>query len=312
MQLTFLGTGAGAPSRTRNVSAIGLQFDQQSLLWLFDCGEGTQQQFIRSPLRLSQLERVFITHLHGDHVFGLPGLLATRSLQQSAATPVTVYGPPGLEEYLQTCLRLSGTQLAFPLTIVTVQPGLIYEDENVSVWCAPLEHRILDYGYAVVEKPQPGHFKAEEAARLGVRPGPLYGQLKKGETITLEDGRQIDGTTLVGPLRPGRKLVYCSDTSFCPNAIELALDATVLIHEATFCEADLDLAVRSGHTTSLQAAQVAKAAQVGTLILTHFSARYEAEEGPRIEDLLQQARSIFPNTLAASDFWSYKLSHSNP
>ncbi len=309
MQITFLGTSAGAPSRTRNVSAIALQFEQQSSTWLFDCGEGTQHQFMRSALRVSQLERIFITHLHGDHVYGLPGLLATRSLQQGMATPVTVYGPPGLEEYLGTVLRLSGTQLGYPLEIVTVQPGQIYEDKRVQVICAQLEHRITDFGYAVIEKPIPGHFQVEEAARLGIAPGPLYRQLKDGETVRLEDGRVIEGAKLVGPPRPGRKLVYCSDTQYCQSAIELARNATVLIHEATFCEEDLDLARRSTHTTTTQAAQVALAAGVQTLILTHFSARYEAEDGLGIEGLLGQARAIFPNTLAAYDFWTYKLSN---
>lgn len=307
MQVTFLGTGAGAPSRTRNVSAIGLQFSQQSAVWLFDCGEGTQQQFMRSPLRISQLERVFITHLHGDHVFGLPGLLATRSLQQGAATPVTVYGPPGIDEYLQTCIRVSGTQFGFPLSVVTVQPGQIYENESVRVVCARLEHRLTDFGYAVIEKPTPGRFNAEEAARVGVPAGPLYGRLKRGETITLEDGREIEGARLVGKPRPGRKLVYATDTVFCQAAIELAKDATVLIHEATFAGDDTELAEKSSHSTTLQAAQVAREAGVQTLILTHFSARYEAEDGPGVEGLLEQAQTVFPNTLAASDFWSYTV-----
>lgn len=307
MRLTFLGTGAGAPSRNRNVSAIGLQFIQQSLLWLFDCGEGTQQQVLRSPLRLSQLERIFITHLHGDHLFGLPGLLASRSLQQMTDAPVTLYGPEGLTEYMQTALRLSGTHLAYPIEFVTARPGLLYEDERLSVFCQQLEHRLTAFGYAVQEKPQPGRFDVEAAKALNLPPGPLYGQLKQGAVVTLADGRIIDGKMLVGPLRPGRKLAYCSDTVFCEAAIELAQSADVLIHEATYNEADVDLAARGTHSTAKQAAQVAQAANVGTLILTHFSARYEAHEGPGIESLLEEACAIFPNTLLASDFWSYEL-----
>lgn len=307
MRLTFLGTGAGAPSRTRNVSAIGLQFIQQSALWLFDCGEGTQHQIMRSAVRLSQLERVFVTHLHGDHIFGLPGMLASRSLQQAMVTPVTVYGPPGLAQYLQTVLSLSRTQPGYPIELVTVAPGLIYEDEGVQVFCQPLEHRVEDFGYAVVEKPQSGRFDAEAAAQLGLKPGPLFGRLKNGEKVTLPDGREIDGATLVGPTRPGRKVVYCSDTIYCQAAIELARDADVLIHEATFSSDETELALKSGHSTAQQAAQVAQAAGVKTLILTHFSARYDSSEGVRVNDLLQQAQAIFPNTLAASDFWSYDI-----
>ena len=307
MRITFLGTGAGAPSRNRNVSAIGLQFIQQSLLWLFDCGEATQQQVLRSPLRLSQLERIFITHLHGDHVFGLPGLLASRSLQQMTDAPVTLYGPEGLAEYIQTALRLSGTHLGYPLDFVTARSGLLYENKHLSVFCKQLEHRLTAFGYAVQEKPQPGHFDVEAAKALQLPPGPLYGQLKQGQLVTLDDGRIIDGKTLVGPLRSGRKLVYCSDTVFCEAAIELARSADVLIHEATYNEADVDLAVRGTHSTAKQAAQVAQAANVDTLILTHFSARYEAHNGPGIESLLEEARAIFPNTYLASDFWSYEL-----
>ncbi len=312
MRLTFLGTSAGAPTRYRNVSAIGLQFIQRSTLWLFDCGEGTQQQVLRSPLRLSQLERIFITHVHGDHLYGLPGLLASRSLQYAAETPVTVYGPPSVADYLQSVFRYSEARLGYPVTVVAVEPGLIYEDDEVSVWCAPLEHRVTTFGYALVEKPQPGRFKVEEAAALGIPPGPLYGQLKNGQVVTLPDGRTIDGATLVGPARPGRKIVYCSDTVYCQNAIDLSREADVLIHEATYATADLDLAERGGHSTAAQAAQVARAAGVKSLILTHFSGRYEAKEGLTVDDLLHEAQALFPDTYAAADFWSYEIARSEP
>ena len=307
MRLTFLGTSAGAPTKHRNVSAIGLQFIQQSRLWLFDCGEGTQQQILHSPLRLSQLERIFITHVHGDHMFGLPGLLSTRSLQIASTTPVTVYGPPEVGEYLAKTLELSSSHLGYEVTFVAVQPGCIYEDETLTVVCTPLEHRVPAFGYAVIEKPQPGHFEVSKAIELGIPAGPLYGRLKNGETVTLPDGRQIDGKTLVGPEQVGRKIVYCSDTVLCKAAIELAQQATVLIHEATYSHEDLELAVRGGHSTATQAAEVAIQAEVGTLILTHFSGRYEAKEGLTVEDLEREAQALFPNTYAASDFWSYDI-----
>lgn len=307
MKLTFLGTSAGAPTRNRNVSGIGLQFIQESVLWLFDCGEATQHQILRSPLKLSQLERIFITHLHGDHIFGLPGLLASRSLQQTTLTPVTIYGPAGLDEYLQTTFRLSGTHLAYPFTVETVKSGVIYQDEQYTVTCTPLVHRIAAFGYAVTEKPLTGHFDASQAKALGIPPGPIYGRLKNGETITLDDGRIIDGSKLVGPTRPGRKIVYCSDTIYCDAAIQLACNADILIHEATYNHEDEDLARRGGHSTAAEAARVAVAANVKTLILTHFSARYEAKDGPSMESLLEEARAIFPNTYMAYDFWSYEL-----
>lgn len=311
MRLTFLGTGAGAPSRNRNVSAVGLQFMQESRLWLFDCGEGTQQQILRSPLKLSQLERVFITHMHGDHLYGLPGMLASRSLQQAGLTPVTVYGPPGIEEYLAVTLRTSAAGLGYPLEVVTVKPGKIYEDATILVEAAHLEHRVTTFGYAVTEKPQPGRFKVEDATALGITPGPIFGQLKAGRTVTLADGRVIDGKKLVGPDRPGRKLVYCCDTVRCRAAAELGKNADILIHEATFSHADLDLAIRGGHSTALQAAEIAGAANAQTLIMTHFSVRYDGKDGPGVESLLQEAQEIFPNTFVASDFWNYSLKRHN-
>ena len=309
MRLTFLGTSAGAPSRLRNVSAVALQFDQQSAFWLFDCGEGTQQQFIRSQLHLSKLEFIFVSHLHGDHFYGLPGLLASRSLQYGAETPITVFGPPGLARYLQTTFEVSGGTVGYPLTIKEVVPGLVYKDERISVTCLPLVHRIASFGYAVVEKDQPGHFDVEAARALGVPAGPLYGRLKRGETITLPDGTVVEGEKLVGPPIQGRKVVYACDTVYCQNAIQLAQNADVLVHEATYAGEDLELAVRGGHSTATQAAQVALKAGAKNLIMTHFSPRYEGAgvEGPGMERLQNEARQIFANSYIAHDFWTFDV-----
>ena len=312
LKLTFLGTGAGSPSLARNVSSLGLQWTQRAALWLFDAGEGTQQQVLRSslmqtPVRLSQLEHIYITHLHGDHVFGLPGLLASRSSAQDIQTPVTIFGPPGLEEWLRVTLHLTGTGLRYPLTVQTVREGLIFEDEARQVFCRRLAHRVASYGYAVREKPRPGTFDIEQAQALGIPPGPLYGRLKAGEALTLADGRIIDGRTLVGPPRPGRTVVICGDTAPTPAAVELASGANILVHEATFLNEQADRAVIAGHSTAAGAAQVARDAQVGTLILTHISARYESDSGSRLEELLAEAQAIFPNTLLARDFWGYQV-----
>lgn len=312
LKLTFLGTGAGSPSLARNVSALALQWTQRGALWLFDAGEGTQQQVLRSsqmqtPVRLSQLEHVYVTHLHGDHVFGLPGLLASRSSAQDVQTPVTVFGPPGLEEWLRVTLRLSGTGLGYPLTVQTVQEGLVFEDDDRQVFCRRLAHRVASYGYAVREKPRPGTFDAQQAQALGIPPGPLYGRLKAGETLTLADGRTIDGRALVGPPRPGRTVAVCGDTAPTPAAVQLAGGADVLVHEATFLNEQADRAVIAGHSTASGAAQVAREAGVGTLLLTHISARYESEGGSRLAELLAEAQAVFPNTLLARDFWGYAV-----
>jgi ribonuclease Z len=236
------------------------------------------------------------------------GLLASRSLTAGGTTTVTLYGPPALEDYVRCTLETSSTNLGYPLSFVPVTtPGQIYEDENLRVVCAPLKHRIKAWGYAVIEKDQPGHFQAEKAKALGLPPGPLYGRLKNGETITLPDGRIINGAGLVGPTRAGRKVVYCSDTIYTPNAVELARNADVLIHEATYMQEDVDLAERGLHSTATMAARVAKEANVKTLILTHFSPRYEAEGGNRLNEMLAEAQAIFPNTLLAHDLWSYEV-----
>lgn len=307
MKLTFLGTGAGSPSLTRNVSSLGLQWPQRAALWLFDGGEGTQQQVLRSPLKLSQLEQIWVTHLHGDHVFGLPGLLASRSAAQDVETPVTIFGPQGLEEWLRTTLRLTATGLKFPLQFETVIEGLVFEDDTREVYCRRLNHRVTSYGYAAREKPRPGTFDAAQATALGVPFGPLFGQLKAGGSVTLPDGRIVDGTELVGPPRPGRKVIICGDTGRTPAAAELAAGADVLVHEATFLSDQQDRAVAAGHSTAAEAAMVARDAGVGTLILTHVSARYESESQPRASDLLAEAQEIFPNTLLARDFWAYDV-----
>jgi ribonuclease Z len=307
VKLTFLGTSAGSPSRTRNVTSIGLQWMQEGSLWLFDCGEGTQQQILRSPLRLSQLERIFFTHLHGDHLFGLIGLLASRSLIKGVTTPVTLYGPPGLEEYVRCSLDVSETHLRYPLPIEMVQEGVIYEDDTRKVVASALSHRILTYGYAVIEKPKPGEFDAARAAELGIAPGPVYGLLKKGETITLDDGRTINGAELVGPSRPGRKVVICGDTGVTPNTVKLAENADVLVHEATFMESEADRAMAVAHSTTVQAATAARDANAKALILTHFSPRYESGGQSQMDALLAEAQAVFPDTHLAEDFWSYEI-----
>lgn len=306
MQITFLGTSSGVPTRSRNVSSVALRLPQRAELWLFDCGEGTQHQIIRSDLKISQLSRIFITHMHGDHIFGLMGLLATCGLAGNP-TQIDIYGPPKLDEYLRACSRYSQTHLSYPINVHTVEPGVVYEDEEFIVSCGRLEHRITDFGYRVAEKDRTGRFDIEKAKALSIPPGRVYGQLKRGETVTLLDGRQINGAELCGPTEVGRKVVYCTDTVYCDGAVELAQDADVLIHEATFAHEDADLAFQRFHSTSTMAAQVALTANVKRLIMTHFSPRYAPGNNLELKDLLGEARAIFPNTEIAYDFLSYEV-----
>ena len=306
MQVTFLGTSSGVPTRSRNVSSVALRLPQRGELWLFDCGEGTQHQFLRSELKVSQLTRIFITHMHGDHIFGLMGLLASCGLGGNVKS-IDIYGPPELENYLQGCIKYSQTRLAYPLKIYQSRPGVIYEDDEYVVSCGYLKHRVPAVGYRVTEKDRPGHFDVEKAKALGIPPGPIYGKLKRGEWITLSDGRRISGAYLCGAPQIGRKFVYCTDTVFCDGAVELAQDADLLVHEATFSHRDADMAFQRLHSTSTMAAQVALAAGAKRLMMTHFSPRYAPGNPILLDDLLQEARAIFPNTDMAYDFLSYEI-----
>jgi len=312
VQVTFLGTSSGVPTRARNVSAVALRLPQRSELWLFDCGEGTQHQFLRSDLRVSQLRRIFVTHMHGDHVFGLPGLLASLGLA-GTCSGIDLYGPDPLRDYLEGVLRTSSTRIGYPLRSHRVKEAassgsLLLDDGDISVRCTPLTHRVPAYAYRVDQKPRPGRFHVEKARALGIPPGPIYAELKAGRSVSLDDGRIINGASLCGPERPGCSLVYCTDTVFSEAAVELATGADLLIHESTFAHAEAEMAVARQHSTSTMAAQTALAAGVKQLMLTHLSPRYMPGNPVTPDDLLAEARAIFPATELARDFLSVELS----
>ena len=315
MQVTFLGTSSGVPTRARNVSAVALRLPQRSELWLFDCGEGTQHQFLRCDLRLSQLRRVFVTHMHGDHVFGLPGLLASLGLAGSSSG-VDLYGPDPLEAYLQGVLRTSSTRIGYPLAVHRVKEAaeagtLVLEDDDILVRATPLTHRVPAYAYRIEQKPRAGRFDVDQAKALKIPPGPIYAALKRGETVTLEDGRRIDGRTLCGPDRPGVSVVYCTDTVFSEAAVELARGADLLIHEATFAHSEAEMAFQRQHSTSTMAAQTAAEAGVKQLVLTHLSPRYAPGNAITADDLLAEAQAIFPETTLAKDFLTLEVNPTN-
>ena len=307
MQVTFLGTSSGVPTRARNVSAVALRLPQRAEMWLFDCGEGTQHQFLRSDLRLSQLRRIFITHMHGDHVFGLPGLLASLGLSGNSNEGIDLYGPDPLEGFLHGALRNSSTRIGYPLQVHRSRPAaetgaLLYEDDELLVRCTPLTHRVPAYAYRVEQKPLAGRFDVAKAKDLGIPPGPIYAQLKRGESVELDDGRVIDGRDLCGPDREGVSIVYCTDTVFSEAAVNLARGADLLIHESTFAHEEAEMAFQKQHSTSTMAAQTAAEAGVGRLALTHLSPRYAPGNSVTADDLLAEAQAIFPNTVLARDF----------
>lgn len=311
MQVTFLGTSSGVPTRARNVSAVALRLPQRAELWLFDCGEGTQHQFLRSDLRVSQLRRIFVTHMHGDHVFGLPGLLASLGLAGSCAG-IDLYGPDPLRDYLEGVMRTSSTRIGYPLRTHRVKEAaargcLVLDDDDITVRCTALTHRVPAYAYRVDQKPRAGRFDVEQARALGIPPGPVYAELKAGRSVTLDDGRVIRGEALCGPPRPGCSVVYCTDTVFSEAAVALARGADLLIHESTFSHGEAELAIARQHSTSTMAAQTALEAGVKRLVLTHLSPRYVAGNPMTPDDLVAEARAIFPETIVAKDFLSLEV-----
>ncbi|MEW9698836.1 ribonuclease Z [Paenibacillus sp. SI8] len=305
MELYFLGTGAGMPSKQRNVTSIALNLlEERGFYWLFDCGEGTQQQILHSPVKLGRTEKLFITHLHGDHIYGIPGLLTSRSYL-GGDTPLTVYGPVGLKSFIDTALLISGAHLSYTLHVVEItEEGLLFEDETFRVETARLEHRIECFGFRIIEKDQPGKLLMEKLAQLGVPAGPIYGKLKQGHTVELADSRILRGADYVGPPIPGRIVVILGDTRYCSGAQHLAASADVLVHEATFGMDKQELAYAFDHATSVDAARTAEEAGAGALIMTHISSRYQGEE---ILLLLQEAQNIHANSHVAKDFWSFEV-----
>ena len=307
MRITFLGTSAGVPTRLRNVSGVALRLPQRAEVWLFDCGEATQHQIQRTDLRLGQITRIFVSHLHGDHIFGLMGLLASSGLA-GQAQPITLYGPAGLEEYVRASARVTGTHVNDSIKVETTRAGTIYHEDDYTVTSRPLRHRLQAFGYRVTERDRPGHFDADRAASLGIPFGPLYGQLKRGETVTLPDGRKFDGAEFCGPDLKGRSVVYCTDTTYCEASVELARGADLLIHEATFVDEDAHLARQSTHSTATDAARVAREAGVRELVLTHISPRYARGNAIEPSELIRQARAVFPATTLAEDFMNVEVS----
>jgi ribonuclease Z len=291
------------PTRARNVSCVAVRPAQRGEVWLFDCGEGTQHQLLRSDINISQITRVFITHMHGDHVYGLMGLLATCGMS-GHARGIDLYGPRGLAEFVRDVSRATQQQASYPLEVHTVEPGQIFGDDEYTIACAPLKHRLPAFGYRITEKDRPGHFDVERAKESGIPAGPLYGKLKRGERVVLADGRAFEGADFCGPDLKGRVVVYCTDTTYCRSAVELARGADLLIHEATFAEADEGLAVRSTHSTAAMAARVAREAGARRLLITHFSPRYFPGNQTEPEDLLREARAVFTETEMARDFLS--------
>ena len=311
MNITFLGTSSGVPTLTRNVSSLALKLSQKAEVWLFDCGEGTQHQLIKSTIKSSQIRKIFITHMHGDHIYGLPGLLATLGLSGNSKG-IDIYGPSNLKNFISSALKNSYCKISFPLKFFEVENSAqtntnLFEDELMEVKCTSLKHRLPAFGYRVNEKDKPGQFNLEKAKKLNIPEGPIYGRLHSGQRVKLEDGRILNGNDFCGKPRKGESFVYCTDTIFSKRAVELSKNVDLLVHESTFSDKDEEMAFEKLHSTTIMAAKTALLSNAKKLVLTHISPRYTPKSLVKPIDLLNEAKQIFPNTFLAKDFLTTKI-----
>ena len=300
MQLTFLGTGGGLPSPSRGVSALAVQIGRDILL--FDCGEGTQRQFMLSSLSFMKVSNVFITHFHGDHFLGLPGLMQSMNFS-GREDDLHVYGPEGTVETVSTVATLGAFRPLYDIYADEMADGDVVDLGFCSVRAIAADHTVPALSFIIEEPERRGRFNAHRARELGVPEGPLFARLQAGETITVR-GVEIDPSEVLGPPRPGRRIVYSGDTRPSDALLDASRGAEVLVHEATMDSSLEEGALEYGHSTARAAAEMARAAGVGQLILTHISTRYDSAEM-----LEAEAREVFPNTIVAHDLMSFPVTH---
>jgi ribonuclease Z len=292
LDLVFLGTAGSMPTAQRAPAALLVRRGGERLL--FDCAEGTQRQLLRSSVGLVELREIFVTHFHADHVLGLPGMLKTFALR-GRELPLDVYGPRGLVDLVGSLKRVLG-KLTYEVRLVELAPGDVLERDGYRLATFGVSHGVSALGWSLIEAMRPGRFDVEGADALGVPNGPERGMLQRGEAVTLPDGRVITPEQVLGPARPGRKIVLTGDTAPSEEVVEAAWGADVLVTEATFSEEERQRAEETMHQTSTQAAESALRAEVGLLALTHLSSRYF---GPEIA---REARGIFADTVVPRDF----------
>jgi ribonuclease Z len=290
LSVAFLGTGGAVPSARRNTASLLVARGGERLL--FDCGEGTQRQMQRS-LGLVQVDAIYFTHFHADHFLGLPGLLKTYDLTEREQ-PLTIYGPRGLRDLLQSMGRVIG-RVGYKLDLVELEPGDSIACKGAEVRAFPVEHSVRAFGYALVESERPGRFDPEAAKKLGIKEGPDFAALQRGESVQGAAGA-VEPGAVMGESRPGRTLVITGDTAPCHATVEAAAGAELLIHDASFSEEEAQRAADTGHSTVGQAAAVAREAEVKLLALVHISSRYH------VGKVLEEAREVFEPTLAPRDF----------
>jgi ribonuclease Z len=292
LDVVFLGTAGSMPTAQRAPAALLVRRGGERLL--FDCAEGTQRQLLRSSVGLVELREIFVTHFHADHVLGLPGMFKTFALR-GRELPLDVYGPRGLVDLLGSMRRVVG-KLSYDLQLHELDPGDVLERDGYRLATFAVAHGVSALGWSLIEAKRPGRFDVEGADALGVPDGPARGVLQRGDAVTLPDGRTVTADQVLGPPRPGRKIVVTGDTAAAEEIVEAAWGADVLVTEATFSEEERERARETLHQTATQAADLARRANVGLLALTHLSNRYF---GPEIA---REAREIFAETVVPRDF----------
>ncbi|MFQ5640748.1 MAG: ribonuclease Z [bacterium] len=298
MEVVLLGTGAALPTPRRRPSSAALIREDEILL--FDCGEGAQIQFQKAQLKPGKLTKIFISHLHGDHFYGLIGLLTSFQLL-GRSKPISLWGPQGIGSYVNFMQKLSRLSFNYQIDVHEVAAGTTethWDFGEYRIVAMPLEHSIFTLGFRLQDKARPGKFFIEKAEQLGVPEGPLRGKLQKGETITLPSGLEIKPSDILGSPRPGKIVAFCLDTRPCENSLRLAYNTDLVVHDGTFDEEQKEWAHSTGHCTVKQAAEIAEKAGAKKLVLSHISARYKAEDAQR---LLNEAQTVFKNSILAHD-----------
>lgn len=288
MELLFLGTSAGVPSKERSTSCIALRDGQD--IALLDCGEGSQRQIMASPFSFMKIRCILITHLHGDHVFGLPGLLQTMGMSDRKA-PLSVYGPKGLRSFVDNTMSATEGEALYPLEISELEGGESFQCGTFSISCFPTDHGMSSLGYVVRLPDRPGRLDHDKALSLGIADGPEMAELKVGRTV-----RGVRPEDVVGPAIKGFSVAYTGDTKPCPNTVENVRGVDILIHEATYMDSEARNASEHNHSTASQAAAIAKDANVSRLIMTHISHRYDDRNA-----LADEARRTFSESYVADD-----------
>lgn len=299
MKVIFLGTGGSFPTKERNPTSIAVR--RQGEMLLFDCSEGTQRQMTHTKISPMKVGSIFLTHFHGDHFLGIPGLVQTMSLMDREEE-LEIFGPPRTEEKISKLLEIPVFGLKFDIKILDISPGESVRRDGYKIKTAETDHSAPGIAYGIVEDRRPGKFHPEKAQELGLEPGPLYSRLQQGEEIELSDGTVVEPSQVMGPPRSGRKIVYSGDTRPSEEIVKLAEDADLLIHDGTFSSDLEDEADVGGHSTVEEAAEVAKRAGVQKLVLTHVSPRHTD-----LSKLEEEAKEIFPNSVFAEDFMELEI-----